>query len=476
MDANNLGGDAPPVNPSGGRGWLDDWMVYAKSRATMTDEIMIEAVGLWLLATVVARRAVLEELDMPRVYPNLYVLLNAPTTYYHKSTILRIAEGMVGAVAPHLLLPSQMTPEIMMAKLAGQMAINLDSLPAVVQQQERDGVAFAGVRAVVGEEAHKLVARDYLAPIRDIWLEVFDNPDFMSKEFVKNGRVVVHHPSLSLLLATTPVNSRVIFEDGDTGLFSRFAIITPESDRIMRVPNKRVRDGGFVDGSMVVAGLREVYRMLPMPSATSFETAEVTIADDALALYNQYADWLHEQCSPNGSLNDKLRGTYGRMGMMGLKVAMLLALGDGRWCVSADDWGHAQVICERWRKSAHRARNMMVQSTDLQCERDIIRYLTGCEKPQTVVQIHHRVGGDRRVVERTLMALKDGGSVVISDGDGKKTYEYKPLAIAREIYKWDDKYLIPHEISVRYGSSTVELFDEVMRIVKVLRESDKDGE
>jgi hypothetical protein len=461
MDKNSFGGDAPRVSPSGGRGWLDEWVVYAKSRATMTDEIMIEAVGLWLLATVVARRAVLEELDMPRVYPNLYTVLVAPTTYYHKSTVLRIAEGMIGAVAPHLLLPSQMTPEIMMAKLAGQMAINTDSLPPMVQQQERDGVAFAGVRAVIGEEAHKLVGRDYLAPIRDIWLEVFDNPDFMSKEFVKNGRVVVHHPSLSLLLATTPVNSRVIFEEGDTGLFSRFAIITPESDRIMRVPNKRVRDGGFVDGSMVVAGLREVYRMLPMPATTSFEVAEVTIADDALEAYNDYADWLHEQCSPNGSLDDKLRGTYGRLGMLGLKVAMLLALGDGRMAVSVDDWGYAQIICERWRKSAHRAQAMMVNGVESQIQKDIIRYLRGCEYAKTGIEIKNAVGGDVRMLNAVLSALVEGGHLIFEKVGAKKVYHLR--------YKWLANTVFPMKVKDRAQMFALEDADVIADVQEELK-------
>lgn len=435
-------GGIPPVNPSGGRGWLDGWMQYAKARATMTDSLMIEAVGLYLMSVVVARRAVLEELDMPPVYPNLYVLLCAPTTYYHKSTVMRLAQTVIESVAPHLLLPSQMTPEVLMAKLAGQKAINYESLPPDVKQQEMDGAVFAGVRSIIGEEAHKLVNRDYLAPIKDIWLEVFDNPSSMSKEFVKNGRVVVHHPSLSLLLATTPANMQAIFDGGDTGLFSRFAIITPQTDRIKRVANVRMSAKQNESPHAVYEGLRAIYKMLPMPTTTSFDELTITISDEALDGYNAYADWLHEQCAPSGVLDDKLRGTYGRLGMMAFKVAMLLAMGHGRDHITADDWGYAQLICESWRESAHRARDLqVVNSAENQLQNDIVRYLKSSEYPRTMVEIAGACGGDRRMIERVINSMIDAQmAVLVKDDNQRKLYHLRYKAKALEVSRLAPSY------------------------------------
>lgn len=438
MSANNV----PTVNPSGGRGWLDEWMAYAKSRATMTDELMIEATGLFLMASVVAGRAKIR-LDFSTIYTNLYVMLVAPTTYYHKSTILRLAQSMLASVAPHLLLPSQMSPEMMFNKLAGQAPTNIKDLPPEVQAQETMGQLFCSKRSFITDEASKLFRSKYLEAMADWLLDLYDCPDKLVKEFKDGGQAVVYNPSLSLLFATTPANMNVIIpNEGDTGFMPRFAMITPSADKVERVHNKRA-DEVKVTANNAIDGLKALYNFLPMPEKDNFECVDMGITDEALLAYNLYADFLHDACAPDSDIEDRLRGTYGRLAVMGMKVAMLLAIGHGRKFVTLDDWGHAQNIVEKWRASAHRVRKAMVNSVDVQTEKDIIRYLRGAKVLQTAVDIYRAIGGDRRQVERTIKSLQDGGVIELVEASGKKGYRFVSI---------DGRLTIAQQVAINNGN------------------------
>jgi phosphoribosylcarboxyaminoimidazole (NCAIR) mutase len=430
----------PSVNPSGGRGWLDEWMSFAKNRASMTDEIMLEAVGLAVMSAVVARRSVLK-MDFADIYPNLYVMLVAHTTYYHKSTALALAKTAIEKVAPHLLIPALMTPEMLMSKMSGLLPTNIETLavnnPQTAEIQRR-GVTFAGQKIQIADEASKIFGKDYMGGTEEFYLEAYDNPPTMQREFKRDGLTVIRNPSLTLLFATTPANLGVIFGERDTGFYARFAMVTPENDRIQRVHNRRGTDKTVASPQKMLDGLTALYGSLPMPNQYGLQTLEIGISDEALEMYNAYADALHAMCAPDAWLDDRLRGTYGRLGVQALKIAMLMCVARGDKVINTDDWAHAQIIAERWRASAHRARTAMVNSVDNQIERDIIHYLRGSKSARTLVDIARMVSGDRRTIERILSNLVDGGVLSKDDEGGKKVFELRYRVIARTIYPYSD--------------------------------------
>ena len=96
----------------------------------MTPRIFLESGPLWVVGLAVARRCVLR-LGFGEVFPNLYYLWVAPTTYYHKSTGLNAITDMVRDTVPHLLLPATTSPEMLVAKLAGERPANYEKLLAV---------------------------------------------------------------------------------------------------------------------------------------------------------------------------------------------------------------------------------------------------------------------------------------------------------------------------------------------------------
>jgi hypothetical protein len=59
-------------------------------------------------------------LGFGEISPNLYYLWVAPTTYYDKSAGLNTITDIVRDTMPHLLLPATTSPEMLVAKLAGE--------------------------------------------------------------------------------------------------------------------------------------------------------------------------------------------------------------------------------------------------------------------------------------------------------------------------------------------------------------------
>src|SRR3990172_2535217 len=68
-----------------------DWLIQ---KSPMTPHIFLESAPLWAVGLAIARRCVLR-LSFDDIYPNLYMLWVAPTTYYHKSTGLKAITRLV---------------------------------------------------------------------------------------------------------------------------------------------------------------------------------------------------------------------------------------------------------------------------------------------------------------------------------------------------------------------------------------------
>jgi len=71
--------------------WLQQYMAWAGATGNQTPMIFHQAAGLWLLATAVGRRLYGEAPWGVKLYPNLYLMLVAGTTFYRKSTAYKLA-------------------------------------------------------------------------------------------------------------------------------------------------------------------------------------------------------------------------------------------------------------------------------------------------------------------------------------------------------------------------------------------------
>ena len=164
----------------------------------MTPRIFLESGPLWAVGLAVARRCVLR-LGFGEVFPNLYYLWVAPTTYYHKSTGLNAITDMVRDTVPHLLLPATTSPEMLVAKLAGERPANYEKLLPFEQRNEDLAARFAGQRGIIIDEASKmLIPKKYMEGHTETMMEMFDAPRRLERELRGDGKLIVYNPALAL--------------------------------------------------------------------------------------------------------------------------------------------------------------------------------------------------------------------------------------------------------------------------------------
>lgn len=442
--------DPPPPVPTDYRlpDWLQRYMTWAGTTGNQTPMIFHQAAGLWLLAATVGRRLYGEAPWGIKVYPNLYLMLVAGTTFYRKSTAYKLAEQVARAAIPHLLMPTPGSPERFQEALAGRLPANFDKLAAEQKDRLTKAQPFAAQRGLLKDEVAGLFGainkRDYMTGMKDLLMELYDCPDYFDKD-TQTGLNIVEKAALSILGITTPasLSAAVSMGDWDNGLLVRFALLSPEPDYAER---PAAREYQPVPQSLI-DDLRALHDRLPGPIPGEFGPT----APDALRLNVQcwescqrYGDWLRQMCDPgrDTELDDRLKGVYGRMHVQAYKLAALFAALD--WLKTADDaptvtldhWTAAQSLAESWRQSAHRLLEQLDRSGEATIERrQQDRMLTairargqqGVELRDLYRQMHVTAKIGRQVAQELVKA----GLVVEVRSNGAEAYtaiEHLPTA------------------------------------------------
>lgn len=378
--------DIPPLpkdarlDPAIGKGagaWLDTYVEYADAKSPMTPESFHVSAGLWLGAVAIARRLVLP-MNFGDIYPNLFVAWIAPTTLFRKTTGLNVADGLAYRVYPHLLAAQDTTPEAFLSDLAGREPPNLDSLPERDREDWKRGRDYAGQRGWILDEMSGLLAqagKDYNAGLLEALLRFYDCANRYRRSTRGQGLVIIRHSYLSLLGASTPTAMRehLLSEQlWGCGWWPRFAVLTPETRR----PDWRLpRDPGSTTD--LEGQLRRLYEGLPeatWPDPPEARTVMLgTGVHDAWAPYNRALSYT----MLTDDLDHRLYGTYGRLPMQALKVAMILAAFD--WdpgktpVIELPHLARAMQITESWRASAHRTLAEMAATEFNRLQERVIR-------------------------------------------------------------------------------------------------------
>lgn len=413
---------------------LADGMAWATRRSPMTPHVFLEAGLLWAAGLLIARRCVLH-LDFDDIYPHLYTLWVAPTTYYRKSTAFKALNQLVRQVAPHLILAAQSTPEALLGKLAGEKTANYEGLTTHQKGIEDLGARFAGQRGVLVDEATKLLlsGKKYLDGLPEAIMELYDAPDILERELRTDGKLVIYEPALSFLGATTPARLARSLTDTEweDGLMARFALLTPTEEEVKREVTTTASKAQRVPAD-VLKRLKAIHDAFPAPPTTErrftsteevkLDTRDATITPEALALFNAYADAMHNMTAPRAGLDERLRGNYGRFPVLMLKIGLILSVMD--WTDAGDtanstptiSLGHlarAQQITEGYRVSAHRLLAEVNISRDVKNEERILDFIAACgEKPPSAREILRSAGvRTRKEVESALDSLLDAGEI-----------------------------------------------------------------
>jgi hypothetical protein len=327
--------------------FLHDYVQFAEEAAPMTPRSFHQAMALWLVSTVVARRVRLR-VSTKSIYPNLFLLFIAPSTLYHKTTGLNLGSGLLEAAGlEHLLLPERPTPEALLQDLGCTIpstSSSWDDTTWPLWLRER---AFAAQRGWLLDEASGLFdsfKREYNTGMLTLLLNLYECPTRITEQTVGRGRTTIRDAYCSFFGAATPSALAEHLRNPThwtNGLWARFALLTPSE-----APRWRFFRDALDYPPALVSALQRIDALLPARTARIVEAVVddtkqrvVEVEDGGPPLtarlapgvwerWETYCKALGHDLLRSGVVDEALYGVYGRLGDQAMKVALLLAVMD----------------------------------------------------------------------------------------------------------------------------------------------------
>lgn len=187
------------------QGWLAD---YLRAVTPLTDapvEFHL-ASGLCALSAAVGNRLYTESWGQ-NVFPNLWVVIVAPSSFWRKSTSINQAEALLRLAAPTRVYPSDFSREKLIKLLAEE--------PAGMLSVKEFGGFLASM------------SRDYNAGTKETLTELYDGPDLYTRA-LQSGVIEIRRPALTMLGATTLdwLEGKITEGDLQGGFLARYLFVT----------------------------------------------------------------------------------------------------------------------------------------------------------------------------------------------------------------------------------------------------------
>ncbi|MBT3270698.1 DUF3987 domain-containing protein [Candidatus Poribacteria bacterium] len=354
--------------------WLEEYVAFASEQSPRSYSDFHTAVGLWMLATVAARR-VKVGFGGARFTP-FQALLVAPSTDYAKTTAVKVGLGLLReAGLDFLLAPDDSTPQALIVSMKVRDTYNVASLDDGRRAALREGIAFAGQKGWFYEEFGGHLRRmsradSAYADFHGMLRKLYDCPATYRHATVSRGEDHVEQPYLSLLGNLTPTDLAPFSGKHDAmwsdGFWARFAFVAvppgPEPSRARFPTGARVYPGSLI------RPLEAWHQRLGVPRVTFESVGEdegtvravvepaairtIALPPEIVDLFYAYEDALLDVRQSDG-WDPALDSNYGRLHQKALSVAMLSASLAGRVEVTHADWGLGQNVAEAWRRGLH---------------------------------------------------------------------------------------------------------------------------
>jgi hypothetical protein len=415
--------------------WLDDYIRFSRQWSPRAFDGFHEAVGLWVLSTVAARR-VRCNFGKQR-FGNLYIALTARTSLFAKSSTAEIGlQTIQNAGLNWLLAADSATPQKFVADLTPRLSVNYDELDDEQRTWARLRLALPGQRGWYYDEFGQHIAAmlregGYMADFRGLLRKFDDTPERYEYGSIGRGNDVIELPYLALLANLTPDDLRQFAKRGSAlwgdGFLARFALITPpEGER----KTDRFPAGERNIPSSLSEPLQKWHQRLGMPDVRIFDVlneknektgkkfertprpAVNLVLDPAVfdAIY-AYQDGLLDLIATQD--NHDLDGNYARFGEKALRIALLLASVNGDLRVEMHHWARAQAITERWRAGLHELYiqvNQPPPSEDRENEERVLSIIARRQQA-TKRELRQRIRLDGMSLDRAITALLDAGLI-----------------------------------------------------------------
>ena len=277
--------------------WISDYTEWAET-CTDAPRIFHRWTGLSAVSSAVGRDRYLR-LGNHKLHTNLWLILVAPSSAYRKSTCLSLAKSMVAKGFKNRVLPDDWSVE------------------AFISILERNPVG-----TLYNQEFYTFTAmlnRSYMESAKPLLTELYDVPSELVRH-LQSGTKTVDRPCVGILSATTVdwMLSRMKEEDFAGGFIPRFVLIPAfHKQRTMSLPE---------------AADADVYRDLVrrLKELAPSKPGEMTLTDEARAFYHEWYKQTEDKYLNTVGNQTILSGYYHRLMTSCLKVAMLVAVDEGR--------------------------------------------------------------------------------------------------------------------------------------------------
>ncbi|MBI5951778.1 MAG: DUF3987 domain-containing protein [Chloroflexi bacterium] len=348
--------------------FVDDYMVFAMKDAPMSPPLFHQTYALAILSTAIARRVYVSA-GTSAIYPNLYILLTAPSTLYTKTTGYKSAMKVLEmAGLSHLLLPDGVTPQSLITELSNRPQENFKDWAQDDKDEWQKERLFAGQRAWWIDEAARLLSQfqqKHLAELLPIVLRLYECEQKIKVSTQIRGRETVRNAYLTICGPTTPAALRPHLKTPDywgSGLFARFLMVTPDTAPVrvfypdaFPVPPELAKHVNKLAFERLEAPKENALGPTPPPPAV-----EAKVTPEVKTHWDKYHEAMFDIISKK-NVPERLHPSYGRMHEKAIKIAMLLAASD--WVRTAKGnplvihpahWFRAQEMIEGYRASLHR--------------------------------------------------------------------------------------------------------------------------
>lgn len=409
--------------------FIDDYMAYAMKDAPMSPPLFHQTYALAILSSAIARR-IYVSVGTSAIYPNLYIMLSAPSTLYTKTTGYKSAMKLFETAGlSHLLLPDGVTPQSLITELSNRPQDNFKDWAKDDQDEWQRERLFAGQRAWWIDEAARLLSQfqqKHLAELLPIVLRLYECESKIKVSTQVRGRETVRNAYLTICGPTTPAALREHLnniEHWTNGLFARFLLVSPDT-----APVRVFYPDPFPVPAALAKQLNQLaFERLEQPKESALgptpppPAVEAKVMPEVKQHWDNYHAAMFEMISKK-NVTERLHACYGRLHEKAIKIAMLLAAAD--WVRMAKGnplvihpvhWYRAQEMTEGYRSSLHRiiedASTPTESADDILVEKVIARLTTSARNSRRELanDLHMSVGMKRDQLDMVInQLLRDG--------------------------------------------------------------------
>lgn len=373
---------------------LDAMIDYFRHWATRSYEGYHEAVALWVLSTIAARRVVLSW--RRGVWTPLYLMIVSRSTAHAKTEAAFYGSQILESCGlDFLLVPDETTPQRLLSRMSGKMVPrNYSTMNPDERESFCRSAAFSGQKGWQYDEFGDLLqevikGRGSNAQFYRLLKQLYDSKTTFKYDTISRGEEKIDMPYLSIIGTTAP-DSLAPIAGSDSpawtdGAFARIAWIVPPSDslKLDSAPDGSANVPQFIKDRLLawhyrlgeptceVVDLAEQEELLDQALGTDRNKRKQRDAPeyriDRGELPQSQVYWTdsgvhaaHElyyaslaTMGRDYNLDERFRSNYGRLPDMALKIAMLLASLENNGHMDMRHWGRGQQIAERWRYNLH---------------------------------------------------------------------------------------------------------------------------